>query len=51
MKNVITKKYAQKLIKEGKARIATPLKPDNNTGKVYVAIDRLDWQTVQHFED
>ncbi len=45
---IITKKYAQKLIRQGKARIATTLKPDEH-GVIYVAVDRLDIQRTDHY--
>lgn len=47
---IISKAYAKKLIKSGKAKIASINKPDSN-GIVYVAIDRLDKKRVDHYID
>ena len=47
---IITKKYAQKLIHSGKAKIETELKPDNY-GRIYIAITRYDVQRTDHFEN
>ena len=45
---IITKKYALKLIKAGKATVETSLKPDS-CGSKYVAISRTDVQRTDHY--
>ena len=46
---IITRAYAKKLIKAGKASITTALQPDDN-GRIYIAVDRYDLTRVDHFE-
>ena len=43
----ITKRYAERLIREGKAVKTTTVSEDN--GHRYQAIDRLDLQRVDHY--
>lgn len=50
MKKIISKKYAQKLIKEGKAKEESCLKSDRH-GDIYVAITRYDNQTTVHYRE
>ena len=45
---IITKRYAQALIRAGKAKVETELKPDDR-GRVYVAITRYDLQRTDHY--
>lgn len=45
---IISKKYAVKLIKAGKAKVESALKPDDQ-GRVYVAITRYDLQRTDHY--
>jgi len=45
---IISKNYALRLIREGKARKAGKLEPDDRY-RVYVIIDRLDLQRVDHY--
>ncbi len=47
---VITKKYAQELIKQGRATAETRLSPDA-CGAVYVAVTRHDIQRTDHYID
>ena len=47
---IISKKYARKLVKEGKAGFVVELKPDDQ-GRIYVAIDRYDLQRTDHYEE
>jgi len=47
---IISKKYALRLIREGKARKVGKLKPDpNDRYRVYVIVDRLDLQRTDHY--
>lgn len=53
---IISKAYAKRLIKLGKARIVTrttdqPRWSERHNGRTYVAIDRLDLQRVDHYEE
>ena len=45
---IITRAYAKKLIRAGKATITTSLRPDDN-GRVYIAVDRYDVSRVDHY--
>ena len=47
---IISKKYAQRLVRQGTARVFSRLLPDDR-GNVYVAIARLDLQRVDHYLD
>lgn len=47
-KKIISKRYAMKLLNNGKASFAT--KVIREDGRVFVAIDRLDLQCTQHYE-
>ena len=47
---IISKQYAQRLIKTGKAEHVTTLHQDQQ-GRVYVAINRLDKQRIDHYLD
>jgi len=46
---IISKKYALKLIKDGKATADSGRTCDN--GKMYVIITRYDLQRTDHYED
>jgi hypothetical protein len=53
---IISKKYAQKLVREGKATIEgrttdQPRWEDRHTGKTYVIVTRHDKQRTDHYEE
>lgn len=52
---IISKKYAQRLVREGKARIEgrTTTGPywGCDTGEVYVIVTRLDKQDTDHYKE
>ena len=47
---IITKEYAKRLIRQGKATKSSTLKTDGR-GFVYIAITRHDKQRVDHYID
>ncbi len=47
---IITKQYAKKLIKEGRATKENELKADS-TGKIYIVITRHDLARTDHYLD
>jgi hypothetical protein len=55
MSMIISKKYAQRLVREGKARIEgrTTTGPywGCDTGEVYVIVTRLDKQDTDHYKE
>jgi len=50
MQKVISKRHAIELIRQGKAKSGTRLKPDDN-GYVYKVLDRYDTQETCHYLD
>jgi hypothetical protein len=50
MGKIISKAAAKKLIRTGDAEIGPTLVPDES-GRVYVAVTRLDAQRVDHYLD
>jgi len=53
---IITKRYAQRLVREGKARLGGQTVRngtwrDRYMGQVYRILDRLDLQRVDHYLD
>jgi len=47
-KKIISKKYAQKLIRQRDADISCELRPDDK-GDVYVALVRYDQERIVHY--